>query len=449
MTTHRPTPTVLGLPRRLAAPLVLLMLLASACTVRFDTAVELTENDTATLGIDFGIRFEGEFPGADEGMDELNPEDSQAEIQALADECGFDASAVTAEELTEDDFMGVSITLADVPVSAVNCFLGEDGDSPFDRFSITRDGDDYVFDAAINLDALFEEAGALGGQKRQVAQSAPTIPPEALEQLPADAQQQIQDAQQQAEDALEEAGMDLEEALGELEGELGELGDDFEQGFEDAFGGGAPELEATVSITFPGAVGENNATRVEGNTAIWELALGSPNEMMAVGSATSGGGGGLVLWIIIAVVALLVIGLIIFLLSRRGKSNAQPAYGGPPGAGGFGGPQQGGFGGPPGGQGFGAPQGGAPQGGFGAPPGAGAPPPPQQGGFGAPPGAGAPPPPQQGGFGGPPGGGQPAPPQQPTPPQGGDQGGGGGFDPGSTRTFRPEDLLPPENPEQR
>ena len=457
------------MPRRMLAPLLLLVLLASACTVRFDTAVELTENDTATVTIDFGIRFEGDIPGAEDGMDELNPEDSQDDLEALAGQCGFDASAVSAEELTEDDFMGVSITLADIPISAVNCFLGEDVDSPFDRFSITRDGDNYVFDGAIDVDALLNEAGGGFGQKRnvEVAQAAPTVPDDVLEQLPEDAQQQIQDAQDQADQALEEAGEQLDEALDQLDDEFGEFGDDLEQGFEDAFGGTDTTLEATVSITFPGAVGDNNATRVEGNTAIWDLELGQPIEMMAVGSAVPGGGGGnLLLFIIIGVVVLLLLGALAFFLSRRGKGD-QPAFAGAPGApqGGFGGPgaPQGGFGAPGAPQGgFGAP--GAPQGGFGAPPGAGAPPPPQQpqapqqGGFGTPPGAGAPPPPQQGGFGTPPGAGAPPPPQQPQapqppqqpePPAGGDQGGGGGFDPGSTRTFRPEDLLPPEDPNQR
>lgn len=465
-----------GSTRRWALPLLVLALVSSACTVRFNTDVELSGDDTATVNLVAGVRFEGGVPeGADQGFDEMDPAQTQNDIQAEADRCGFSPDAVAVSEYTQDEFQGVEIVMTDIPIAAVGCFLAEGTDAPFDRFSIVRDGGNYVFNGEIG--GLLDLAGGagLGGQKtrgdRQVATESGDfeIPPEAL--------QELEDAAQQAEEAFSE----LEQQLGEqLPSELDQLGDEFGQGFEDALGGAAaPEIEARVSITFPGSVSEHNGT-LEGNTVTWDLAGDQPTVMMAVGSA--GGGAGNLLFIIIGAVVLLllILGLVLFLRSR-GKKNAPEPYmvPGAPGApgGGFGGPpgpQQpaGGFGGPPGQPqapaGFGGPPGGGqpPQqpGGFGGPPGQPQQQPQQPGGFGGPPGQPQQPPQQPAGFGGPPGGGQPPQPQGPPQPQApqaqepyppvpdagqqppqGQPPQDGGFDPGSTRTFRPEDLLPPED----
>ncbi|WP_341249919.1 LppM family (lipo)protein [Euzebya pacifica] len=458
-------------PRRWLLPLIALLVLSTACTVRFQTDVVLSEDNTATLDLIIGVRFEGDWPAeASEVAEDMDPEEAASDIRALADQCGFSEDAVTAGEYTEDDFMGVQITLTSVPVESINCFLGQDPDSPFEEFSIVRDGDDFVFNGTIDLNQAVAGSGL--GQKRQVAQA------EVAQDTPEEIQQQVDEAFSELEQQLEGLPTDFPTDFPEdFASELEDFGSEFEQGFEDALGGAAPEFEATVSVTFPGEVSEHNAETIDGNTVTWNLSVDSPTTMMAVGSATEGGGSGSLLFIIIGVVVLLLIllGLFLFLRSRGKKKAAAPAFGGPPGAG-YGAPgqpgPQGGFGAPPG-----APQ--QPQGGFGGPPGApqqpqggyaGPPAAPQQGGFGVPgqapsaggfgvPGQGSP---QPGGYGNPPG--QPALPQQPYPqqpqapqqpqppepqPPQGDQPGGGGFDPGSTRTFRPEDLLPPEDPNNR
>ncbi|CAN5511063.1 hypothetical protein BH23ACT9_BH23ACT9_15140 [soil metagenome] len=422
--------------------LVVVLTLLAGCQVRIDTGIDLRSDNTAVVDLTFGIMFEEGLPDgfADEmGEDPMNPEDAEADIMASADACGFSAADVDVQPFSEDGFDGARIRLDGITLDAVNCFFSEDGDEQFfETFSLTREGDEYVFNASIrNLAADFEEGLGQGfGNKtvggREVAQEE--VDPEAI---------------------LSEL-----EALGsELEGLEG-----FEdlQGFEDLFGGGFGEglenpaelFQITIRLSFPGGVRDSNATRVEGSTAIWELD-GSGGVLTARGGAggggadtaeaatadagddTAGADGGatsaaaepaaaatsFLPWLLIGLGVLVLVVVLVLLLRRRGQSSPPPGQFDPNAPQGYGSAPQG-YGGAPG-QGYAA-----------APPAWSQQPQQPQWDQQAPPQQ-----PQWDQQPTPPPVHQPAPsPQQDQPAQ------SPGYNPDSTRTFRPEDLLPPSDP---
>ncbi len=408
---------------RAALALAVLSLLAAGCQVRVDAGIELQPDDVASVDLTIGIRLEEGFPSDVPTEDAMSVEDTESEIADLASTCGFDASAADITQYDEDGFMGVNVALDSIPLDAVNCFFTEQGDDQFfQSFELERDGDEYVFAATIpDLTQGFTEAFSegfsegLGGQKRQVAAEG---------DAPLD------------EDAL---------------------GDALEEGFGEALQNPEELFEITIRVTFPGNVGENNATRVEGTTAIWEVGAGE-TQLMARGEASEGGGlGGTLLWVLVGILFLAGLGLILFLVLRgrnRTSPTDTPAYqGGPPGTGVPPGHEGAHF--PPaGGPGTVPPQG-AP--GQAPPPGVapGGPPPASWGG--TPPVSQTPPPPgDPGGWGQSPQAPQPPPPQpqappppvpDQSPPPPAPEGPADGGEPparGATRTFRPQDLLPPD-----
>ncbi|HUG85753.1 MAG TPA: hypothetical protein VMM13_14405 [Euzebya sp.] len=433
----------------------LLALALAGCQVRVDSDIELRADDTAVLDLTVGIMLEEGLP-PEATEDPLDPAEAEEGLTETAASCGFSTDVASVEPYAEDGFEGARIILDGISLEALNCFFTDDVDNQFfDTFSVTREGDDFVFAASIpNLAAELTEG--LAGQK--VNRSRTEVAQEDPEELLSELEQQLEDAFSEGAVPGELPGTEGLDALGEG---LGALGDPDEL------------FEITVSVTFPGGVGEHNATRVEGNTAIWELG-GNGGTLMARGGADSGVLGGVSLLVILLVVlGLLLIALVVFLLLRRRGKGSPPEYGqpglgqAPPGYGQQPPPGQPAWGQqpPPGQPGFGAQPGwgqqpppGQP--GFGAQPGWGQQPPPGQPGFGEQPGYGQQPPPGQPGVGDQPGWGQqpppgqpgwgqqppaPQPPQQPdaaeTPPEADKP-----VNPDATRTFRPQDLLPPSDP---
>jgi hypothetical protein len=85
------------------------------------------------------------------------------------------------------------------------------------------------------------------------------------------------------------------------------------------------------TVEAPGKVGENNATRVEGNTLVWDMSeSGTPYHFKA--ESAVGGGGDTTLWIVLLILTcgcctlLLLIGagVIVFLVMRKRNPPAEP-----------------------------------------------------------------------------------------------------------------------------
>lgn len=278
--------------------LVALPVVATGCQVRLDTAIEVREGeDDARLDLAFGIKllpgFPSEAASGDATDDQMSPEEVRADIADSAAEHGFDANAVTVEEHTDPDgFEGVRVVIDPISFTAINGLLSDEEDSFFESFTLARDADRVTLNAT--LAALADEFGegmsdGLDGQKRgdDVAQAA-------------------------TEDPFDDFGSELEDAFGDLDP--------------------SQLFDVSVRVTFPGAVLEHNATRLEGTTAVWDIDPSQPATLIAV-AAASGSGGGVppLLWVLIAAVVVALVVLVVLLLARRGRSGGSappPGYSG-------------------------------------------------------------------------------------------------------------------------
>ena len=153
---------------RPAVLLALMALVLSGCMV--DVGIEVRDDDTAAVDISFGVQA-GAFPDAS-ATEDLDPEEAQGDVEEVAGRCGFDPGAVSTEEFEQDGFQGVRVRVDPLSLEALNCFFTEDADDAlFETFSLTREGDTYVFNASLApLDTGFDT-----GQKRRGVEVAEAV----------------------------------------------------------------------------------------------------------------------------------------------------------------------------------------------------------------------------------------------------------------------------------
>ncbi len=193
-------------------PLIMLLgLVLSACTIRFDIGIDVNEDESGTFAL---------FMGFDE------------EFQQLADEGGGEGFSLTegledvpegwtVENVVEDEFEGVRISTNFESFDDLDAKLAELGDTAdtgvgtdfLSDFSLTHEGDEFRFDVDVS--------------------------------------------------GLDEG---LTDAVGDSGGEDLFSGIDPASFFEDLF-------EIRFKLTLPGTIGDNNADEVDGNTLIWNVDL--------------------------------------------------------------------------------------------------------------------------------------------------------------------------------
>lgn len=226
----------------------LLLVMLTGC-FKVDMALTVTEDDTV------------------DGTMIVAIEESLADVADESEDEGFMAGdlpeGAVVEEYAEDGFVGEKATFSAVPLSEFVEF-SETDEAEGDDFSLTRDGDDFVFDASFDTDEMMGDTGA-----------------------------------------SPESATD----------------DEFSQGIEEMVNRALAEAEFVVAITFPGEIRETNG-EVEGTTVTWDLDITEESQMHAVAAAESGGvlGGSGFPVLPVAIGGVLLLGLLGvggWLLSRR------------------------------------------------------------------------------------------------------------------------------------
>ncbi|MDJ0925038.1 MAG: hypothetical protein QNJ77_10790 [Acidimicrobiia bacterium] len=239
-----------------------LVLLLSACTIRFDVQLEVNEDESGTFALFMG--FDEEFQqlmeqGGGEGLDIT---------EGLADV----PEGWTVEEVEEDGFEGVRIStefsdLEDLERRLSDLGEGQDsgiGTDFLGDFGLTHEGDEFRFE--VDVSGLDEElSGAVG----------------------------------------DSGGEDLLSGL------------DPATLFEDLF-------EIRFNLTLPGTIQSHNADAINGNTLTWNVDITDEGTTYQAVSTTGGGGSSLLL--IGGVAAVVVIGGgAVIAMNRRRKTAAVEA----------------------------------------------------------------------------------------------------------------------------
>lgn len=157
-----------------------------------------------------------------------------AQLAAMAEEDESESllddlpEGAEVEEYDEDGLVGEKVTFTDVPLEEF-ADLSSGGEPDSDPFTLTRDGDEFVFEGTV--------------------------------------------------DAQEMAGGDM---AGDAPAD-----DEFAQGMTEMMERAFADAEFRVSITFPGEIRETNGD-VDGTTVTWDLDLTEDSRMHAVAADSSG-----------------------------------------------------------------------------------------------------------------------------------------------------------------
>jgi hypothetical protein len=249
--------------KRYVLILMLLALVLSACTIRFDVGVVVNEDETGTFSL---------FMGLDEELQQLANEGG-AEGLDLTEGLEDVPEGWTVEEVSEDGFDGVRASTDFDSFEDLEKRLGELNESTdtgigtdfLSDFGLTHEGDEFRFE--VDVSGLDQE---------------------------------------------------LTDAMGEGGG-----GDDLFSGMdpatflEDLF-------EIRFKLTLPGEIGDNNADVVEGNTLIWNVGLSDEGGTYEAVSST-GGSNSALLYAGIGVAALVVAGVGVTAMRRRKEAAAVEA----------------------------------------------------------------------------------------------------------------------------
>lgn len=236
-----------------------LVLLLSACTIRFDVGIDVEADESGTFAL---------FIGFDEQFQQLM-EEGGGEGFDLTEGLAETPEGWSAEEVIEDGFEGVRISTGFADFDELNQKLDElnqeqgggAGTDFLSDFSLTRDGDTFRFQADVS--GIDEQlTGAVG----------------------------------------ESAGDDLMSGL------------DPATLFEDLF-------EIRFRLSLPGTIESHNADSVNGNELIWNVDIADEGTTYEAVSTTKAGAISLIL--IAAIVAILiVIALGVVAMQRRKKQTS-------------------------------------------------------------------------------------------------------------------------------
>jgi hypothetical protein len=239
---------------------LLLTLVLSACTIRFDVGLVVNEDESGTFTL---------FVGLDDELRELM-EQGGGEALDITDQLSDVPEGWTVEEVTEDGFEGVRVATDYTSFDDLNAKLGEmsEGDESgglggdlLSDFDIAHEGDEYRFVADVsNVDEGL--TGALDDSG--------------------------------SEDLL--GGLDPSSLLGDL-------------------------FEIRFQLTLPGTINEHNADSVNGNTLTWNLDVTEEAGTLEA-SSTVGGSSSALLLGGAAVAAVVVVGVGVTAVRRRKESVA-------------------------------------------------------------------------------------------------------------------------------
>lgn len=249
--------------------LMILGLALSACTIRFDVAMTINEDESGTFALFIG--FDEEFQqlmeqGGGEGGFELT--------EGLEDV----PEGWNVEEVVEDGFEGMKVSSAFDSLDELDARLAELGDTAdtgvgtefLGDFNLTHEGDDFRFE--VDVSGLDEElTGALGEQG---------------------------------------GGDDLLSGI------------DPSTLFEDLF-------EIRFRLTLPGTIGANNADAVDGNTLTWNVDIADEGGTYEAVSSVGGSSSAFLVGAGVAAAAL-VVGAGVVTVRRRRKESAVAAVTGTP-----------------------------------------------------------------------------------------------------------------------
>jgi hypothetical protein len=242
--------------------LLLLALVLSACTVRFDIGVEINEDESGTFAM---------FIGFDEDLRELAEQGGGEDLNMIE---GVEdvPEGWTSEEVSEDGFEGVRISTEFESIADLESSLAELGDGAdagmsgdfLSDFGLVHEGDEFRFQ--VDVTDLDEQlTGAMG----------------------------------------DDGGDDL----------LG--GMDMSSLFEDLF-------EIRFRLTLPGDIKSHNADSIDGNTLTWNVSITDEGASYEAVS-TVGGGSSALLYGGIAAAALVVGGVGVVAMRRRKEEAAAAA----------------------------------------------------------------------------------------------------------------------------
>lgn len=250
--------------KRFAPLFLLLTLVLSACTIRFDVGVEVNEDESGTFQLFMGFDEEFRELASQGGGDDLNLTEDLSDVP----------EGWTVEEVTEEGFEGVRVSAPFSSFEDLETRIAELGDSTGEGvgtdfltdFGLTHEGDEFRF--SVDVTGLDEElAGSLG------------------------------DAGGGGDDLF--SGLDPSSLI------------------EDLF-------EIRFKLTLPGTIGDNNADSVDGNTLVWNVGLADEGGTYTAVS-TTGGSSSTLLYAGIAVAAIVVVGVGVTAMNRRKNEAATAA----------------------------------------------------------------------------------------------------------------------------
>ena len=246
-------------------PMLLLALLLSSCTVRFDSRVEVNPDESGTYALEISL---------DEEFREIATESGGTSEFDLTEGLEDIPSGWEVTEFTEGEFEGFRVAVdfsdfADLDRRLAELTATADADSPAPVFletsGLTRNGDQFVFSSPIT--GLQDELAGLGEDSGD----------------------------------LSFEGFDPTTLFGEL-------------------------FQIRFIVTLPGEIGSNNADSVDGNTLIWDVALNDEGRNLEAVSDIGSGGSlptGLILGLL--VLAAGVVGFVVFRASRR-RRRPEPVW---------------------------------------------------------------------------------------------------------------------------
>ncbi|NNE07057.1 MAG: hypothetical protein HKN20_00715 [Gemmatimonadetes bacterium] len=222
-----------------------------------------------------------EMPDPMAGMNEKDIKTKLAERKSGARLKSFSRKSSGGDEVTEMEFSFQSMADFEDMAYALDSEDDEDASVPFTYakggdglWLYTRDLDPETMSSGAGMP---EYAGMDAGMSE--GSSAPAGMPEGMPKIPGmgdfDPSKLASMSEAEREAAMEKMMSDLQSGLEDLEKNMGNLekqATSLEATMEQSLEGRSMRFE----VTFPGKIVESNATRIEGNTAIWEFPL---NEM--------------------------------------------------------------------------------------------------------------------------------------------------------------------------
>lgn len=243
--------------------LSMLAVLATGCTIRFDSIVDVEQDGSGTLAVEVGF---------DEELRTMMEESGEGGFD-LTQGASDAPEGWSIDEFTRGEFEGVRVSVAftdladlDRRLAELEASAEEDGSTPslLRPGILTQEGDTFRF--SMPVEGLEEDLSAVGG----TGEDNPF------------------------------GEMDVDEMIGQI-------------------------FQIRFLVTLPGTITSHNADTVEGNTMVWDIGLVDEGRTLSATSEPSGGSG--LTMILLIAAAVLAAGLVAFvaaILNRRRPDQTPP-----------------------------------------------------------------------------------------------------------------------------